>query len=92
MQTTLLSSQGRVTIPKALRAARCWIVGTRLEVLDTPQGVLLKPVGSNVKTELSSGLTAIRARIGHQRRAVSQREMDESVLRTARSTSTGQPR
>lgn len=83
MQTTLLSSKGQVIIPKALRDARHWSAGTRLEVQETPEGVLLKPVAVSDKSELASGLAAIRARVGHQGRARTLQEMDAAVLREA---------
>lgn len=44
METTRLSSKGQVVIPRATRAARKWTPGTRLQVVDTPEGVLLRPV------------------------------------------------
>ena len=83
MQTTLLSSKGQVIIPKALREARRWGPGTRLEVQDTPEGVLLKPAALPERTALCGGLAAIRSRVGHRGRAVSLQEMDAAVLREA---------
>ena len=44
MTTSTLSSKGQVVLPAALRAARRWSAGTRFEVVDTPAGVLLKPL------------------------------------------------
>jgi AbrB family looped-hinge helix DNA binding protein len=46
MNTARLSSKGQVVIPTALRAARAWKAGTRFEVVDTAEGVLLKPLGA----------------------------------------------
>lgn len=43
METTRLSSKGQVVIPRATRAARKWTPGTELQVVDTPDGVLLRP-------------------------------------------------
>ena len=79
MQTTRVSSKGQVTIPKGLRDARHWGSGTRLEVQGTPEGVLLKPVAVPDRNKLASGLAAIRARVGHQGRAVTLQEMDAAV-------------
>jgi AbrB family looped-hinge helix DNA binding protein len=42
-QTTTVSTKGQVILPKAVRERRKWGPGTRLEVVDTPEGVLLKP-------------------------------------------------
>mgnify|MGYP002151882295 CR=1 FL=1 len=42
MTTTRLSSKGQVIIPKSVREARHWTVGTELVVVDQEDGVLLK--------------------------------------------------
>lgn len=39
--TTTVSTNGRVTLPKAIRERRRWLAGTELMVEDTPEGVLL---------------------------------------------------
>jgi len=43
METTRLSSKGQVIIPKPFRSAHQWETGQELEVIDTGEGVLLKP-------------------------------------------------
>jgi AbrB family looped-hinge helix DNA binding protein len=83
MQTTLLSSKGQVIIPKTLRDAHRWHAGTRLEVLETAEGILLKPVVDANKTALPAGLAAIRKRIAHKGPAVSIEDMNAAVLRGA---------
>ncbi len=83
MQTTVLSSKGQVIIPKTLRVARRWGPGTQLEVFDTPEGVLLRPVGPTKKVALASGLAAIRRRVGYRGPSMSLAEMDAAVLREA---------
>jgi len=62
MQLTLLSSKGQVIIPKAIREARHWHAGTRLEVTETAEGLLLKPVQPQQKAALSEGLAQRRGR------------------------------
>ena len=83
MQTTLLSSKGQVIIPKAVRVARRWVPGTRLEVQDTPEGVLLRHVTHAEKVDLAGGLLALRSRVGYRGPLVSLEEMDAAVLREA---------
>jgi AbrB family looped-hinge helix DNA binding protein len=83
VQTTLLSSKGQIIIPKAMRDARHWHAGTRLEVQDTPEGLLLKPVIASQKTPLAQGLASIRQRIAHQGPAVSIEAMNAAVLSEA---------
>lgn len=83
MPITLVSSKGQVIIPKPMRDAHRWYAGTRLEVQDTPDGVLLRPVREAEKSALPAGLAAIRKRIGHKGSAVSIDEMNAAVLREA---------
>jgi AbrB family looped-hinge helix DNA binding protein len=40
--TTILSTKGQVIVPKAIRKRRGWEAGVRLEVEETPDGVLLR--------------------------------------------------
>ncbi len=44
MNKTRLSSKGQVIIPKSSRNAHHWEAGQELVVIDTEEGVLLKPV------------------------------------------------
>ncbi len=80
MQTTLLSSKGQVIIPKALRDAHRWHPGTRLQVVETADGILLKPVQAADKMALPAGLLGIRQRIAYKGRAVSIDEMNAAVI------------
>jgi AbrB family looped-hinge helix DNA binding protein len=43
MTSTKLSTKGQIVIPKELRDAKKWAVGMDIEVVDTPDGVLLRP-------------------------------------------------
>ena len=83
MQTTLLSSKGQVIIPKPLRDAHRWHTGTRLEVVETAEGILLKPLQAASKVALPAGLAAIRERIAYTGRAVSIEDMNAAVLNEA---------
>jgi len=38
-----LSSKGQIVIPKAIRAAYQWEAGQKLELIDTGDGILLRP-------------------------------------------------
>ena len=50
--TTRLSSKGQIIIPKAIRAARSWRPGQQFEVVETGEGVLLRPCQGFPRTEL----------------------------------------
>lgn len=43
METTKLSSKGQIIIPKWLRDAYRWETGLEFVVIDTGEGILLKP-------------------------------------------------
>ena len=43
IETTKLSSKGQVIIPKVFRSAHHWEAGLELIVIDTEDGILLKP-------------------------------------------------
>lgn len=54
METTKLSSKGQVIIPKAIRSSHHWEPGLELMVIDTGEGILLKPRAPFAPTELSA--------------------------------------
>lgn len=43
MFTTRLSSRGQITIPKTIRDTRRWNPGQEFEVIETDEGVVLRP-------------------------------------------------
>ena len=43
METTKLSSKGQIIVPKSLREAHRWKPGQEFVVVDTDEGILLKP-------------------------------------------------
>jgi AbrB family looped-hinge helix DNA binding protein len=53
METTKLSSKGQVVIPKSLRNTHRWETGLEFLVIDTGDGLLLKPKGPFAPVELS---------------------------------------
>ena len=53
METTRLSSKGQVIIPKAFRSTLHWEPGLELMVIDTGDGLLLKPKAPFAPSELS---------------------------------------
>lgn len=84
MSSTLLSVKGQVVIPKALRDARRWGPGTRFEVRETPEGVLLTPAAAPAKRDLHEGLAALRKLANYQGPAASLEDMDAAVAAEAR--------
>jgi AbrB family looped-hinge helix DNA binding protein len=49
-----LSSKGQIVIPKAIRAAHQWEVGQKLELIDTGDGILLRPQTPFPQTSIES--------------------------------------
>ena len=44
METTKLSSKGQIILPKHIRTAHKWRPGVQFLVVDTPDGILLRPL------------------------------------------------
>ena len=79
MSTTRLSSKGQVVLPRTTRARRNWPVGTELEVIDTDDGVLLRPLSPFKPTRVQdvAGMASYRG----PRRSIE--DMDRAVLEEA---------
>ena len=52
METTRLSTKGQVILPKSVRTSRAWLPGTEFLVEETPDGVLLRPLGRSPESRL----------------------------------------
>ncbi len=63
METTKLSSKGQVIIPKALRTTHRWETGLELMVIDTGDGILLRPKAPFPATELGDVAGMLKGRI-----------------------------
>ena len=49
--TTTVSTKGQVILPKAIRQTLRWVAGTRLVVLQSENGVVLKPLSLFAETK-----------------------------------------
>jgi AbrB family looped-hinge helix DNA binding protein len=63
MQSTKLSSKGQVIIPKQFRDALRWEVGMELLVIDTGEGLLLKPKAPFEPTRLDQVAGVLKDRV-----------------------------
>lgn len=63
METTKLSSKGQVVIPKSLRSSHHWEAGLELMVIDTGDGLLLKPAAPFATTELAEVAGMFKAKV-----------------------------
>ena len=78
MQITRLSSKEQVIIPKPLRTAHHWETGQELVVIDTGDGILLKPK----MPFLESNLKDVAACLHYTGKAKTITEMDEAIKKS----------
>ncbi|MES0026024.1 MULTISPECIES: AbrB family transcriptional regulator [unclassified Mesorhizobium] len=77
---TTVSTKGQVILPSAIRKRRHWGAGTRLQVEDTPDGVLLRPAPAFAPTRPED----VFGVLPHSGRPKTLEEMDAAVLAEAR--------
>lgn len=63
METTRLSSKGQVIIPKSVRSAHRWEAGLDFQVIDTGDGILLKPKAPFAPTALADVAGLFKAKV-----------------------------
>jgi len=80
VETTRLSSKGQVILPKSIRAAHRWGPGVEFAVLDTAEGVLLRPLTGLPSTCLAEVLGCT----GYQGPAKSLEDMDAAIAEAVR--------
>lgn len=78
--TTTVSTKGQVILPGAIRRRRQWAAGTRLLVVDTAEGVLLKPAPAFADTRPDE----VFASLPRRGRPKTLEEMEKGVLAEAR--------
>ncbi len=83
-----MSSKGQVVIPKTVRDRHGWSDGTPFDIVETPQGILLRPRPALKKGSLSLDevLTRIRARVKYTGPLVTIEEMNTSIDEMFRDT------
>lgn len=60
METTRVSTKGQIVIPKQLRKALRWNAGKELLVVQTEDGVLLKPASSATSVAVDDAYACLR--------------------------------
>lgn len=81
MKTVRLSSKGQLVLPRVLREAHRWETGQEFMVLDTDEGVLLKPVSPFPATRLDD----VAGMLGELVEPRSDQEIEQALARDARS-------
>ena len=79
MQTTRLSSKGQVIIPKIFRNRHNWNTGQKLNVIDTGDGILLKPSRPFKKTEIEQ----VAGILKYSGKPISIEQMNEAIKKGA---------
>ena len=82
MLTTKLSSKGQVIIPQPLRAFHKWKSGMKFTVIDTDEGVLLKPQRTFIETKLSD----VAGCLQYQGKAKTIEEMNAAIEKGVKET------
>jgi AbrB family looped-hinge helix DNA binding protein len=62
METTRLSTRGKIVLPRNIRASRAWAPGTEFTVEETGEGVLLRPVGRFPEADLEEVAGCLRSK------------------------------
>lgn len=81
MAMTTFSTKGQVVIPKALRQAKGFEAGAQVEVVDHPDGVLLKLVPAQKKQPISALIGLLHPR--YRGPVVTIEEMNQAVEESA---------
>ncbi len=81
METTRLSSKGQVIIPKAIRNTHGWEAGLDLVVIDTGDGILLKPKTPFMATVLADVAGMFKDRVPKRSDADIQAALDAEIRR-----------
>lgn len=76
---TRVSAKGQVVIPKDVRDAKRWRPGTALEVVDRPDGVLLRSAGRSGTRPIGEVLKEVRAIVNYQGPYYSEEDWGEAL-------------
>ena len=75
-----LSSKGQIVIPKAIRAAYQWEAGQKLELIDTGDGILLRPKKPFPQTSIE----AVAGSLRYSGKAKSLKDMEAAIKKGAK--------
>ncbi len=87
METTKLSSKGKVVLPRTICSAKSWYAGQEFSVEVTPEGVLLKPLKPFAPTRLED----VAGCTGYKGPRKSIEEMDAAVANRVLKRSSSKP-
>jgi AbrB family looped-hinge helix DNA binding protein len=76
---TRVSAKGQVVIPKEIRTRHQMSAGRVLDVIETPEGVLLRPAAVKQGISKEEALARIRATVKYEGPTVTIEEMNETI-------------
>ena len=76
---TTLSAKGQIVIPKPTRERLRMRPGQKFEVVETPEGVLLKRLPAKGRIPLEKALAQIREVVSYRGPSVTIEEMNETI-------------
>lgn len=76
---TTLSAKGQIVIPKLTRERMRMRPGQRFEVVETPEGVLLKRLPTKGRLPFDEAMARIRELVSYDGPAVTIEEMNETI-------------
>ena len=82
MATTTLSSKGQIIIPKPVRDAHNWRPGQELQVVDSADGVLLRPVRPFPETTIEE----VSGCLKYKGKAKTLTDMEEAIAKGVKET------
>jgi AbrB family looped-hinge helix DNA binding protein len=80
METTRLSTKGRVVVPKSIRVAHNWPAGMAFTVAERDGGILFKPAAGFSRTTLEE----VAGYAGYQGKTKTIQEMNAGIARKVR--------
>jgi AbrB family looped-hinge helix DNA binding protein len=80
MLQSKLSTKGQVIIPKPLRTAHNWQAGQKLQLIDTPDGILVK---SDPATFKQTSIEQVAGCLRYKGKVKSIAEMNEAIAKGA---------
>ena len=81
METTKLSSKGQVIIPKTFRDSHNWDAGLELQVIDTGDGLLLRPKAPFVEAQLDQ----VAGSLAVSGKSLTDKDIESAMKKAARS-------
>lgn len=80
MLQSKLSTKGQIIIPESVRAAHNWQAGQNLQIIDTPDGILVKSDSANFK---QTSIEQVAGCLRYKGKAKSIAEMTQAIAQGA---------